>query len=156
MEKALSALKGLLWHDVVIVFILLAVIGFLVFFSGKSEKKRKKAKWSIIACVLLLILHAVLGIPVITDAVNDNIVVENGVYTNLIGGRNTDLSDQLGIYSVTLVTEDGKLNLTTAPFCNGVFVRGTYHVVAYYLPTAEVLLHIEILAGEMTGDGSVS
>lgn len=80
-----------------------------------------------------------------TEGISNDIVVQRGVYTNIIGEDAKSTSGVLGIYSVSLKVEDEIINLTTVPLQNEVFVQGTYDVNAYYASSSKRLLYIEIL-----------
>ena len=149
MIYAQEAMKQTLEYKVGILVLILVCI--IVSFVGK--KAYKTYLYGIGLCVLLA-LNIILTIPFIKDYSKGNIVVKEGFYENLIGGRKSSFSHRVGTYGVSLYTDEGEIRLTTAPGKKDVFIIGKYYVKAYYLSESKTLLHIEFLATEGQWDGS--
>lgn len=143
MNYAQEALQQTLEHKIGLVVLIL--VGIIFCFVGK---KATKNYLYVIALLFVLAVHVALLIPFIKDYKNNNIIVEQGYYENLIGGRKSSLSHIVGTYGVTLYTDSLELHLTTAPGKKDVFLIGKYPVIAYYLPESKILLHIEFLDDE--------
>lgn len=129
----------------IVMFISLIILAMLCFLKKKTSKT---LLIGVGACAILIVL-VFLFIPFTTDYNQGNIIVEMGYYENKLAGKGNNSSDVLGIYSVTLQTEDKTIELSTAPGQNHIFnITGRHYVKAYYLPTSKILLYIEILGTE--------
>jgi len=140
MNYAQEALKQVLEYKFGIIALNLLVIMFC--FVGKKVKKTYPYG---IALLFVLAVNVALLVPFLKDYKNNNIVVEQGCYENLIGGRKSSFSHIVGTYGITLYTDNLELHLTTAPGKKDIFITGKYPVIAYYLPESKILLHIEFL-----------
>lgn len=72
------------------------------------------------------IIHSVL--PFSSDGIQNKIVDQTGIYTSSLGNDSKSSSSISGMYSVTLLTESGDVHLTTAPWCQACFPKGTFEV----------------------------
>lgn len=152
MEQAVSAMYSKGIYIILLTLVLLSGFMISIFFPGKSVKQQNKSAIFTVAFALAILAFTVIvSVPFAKDFFRNNIVTTKGIYTNVLGNQKKSSSAIAGIYSVTLNTGEEELKLTTAPWCNDVFVVGQYNVVAYYLPESKTLLHIEIRG---QGDGS--
>ena len=83
-------------------------------------------------------------IPLTREYRHQEVMVVEGIYErsgNQAGGR---YSRAAGLETVCITTECETIVLTTYPWNDGEFPKGSFPVVAYYTPDTEFLLHIEI------------
>ena len=121
--------------------LLLIVVCFLISYSKKVDKDL--SAYGVVLSIWLIIYLISSVFPFAKDAIQKNIVVETGIYSNHTPqGRQ---GRAMGICYPDLDTGDEVLPLITPPGRESIFVKGTHEVLAYYLPNAKVLLHIEIL-----------
>ena len=103
----------------------------------------KSLIYSVVAVAVLAFYVPFSTIPLLKDYYTENIVVANGLYSN---PQIRDHSSGLGrnVYTVTVTVDGERLRLTTPPGRKDVFIQGEHEVIAYYLPNAKKLLHIEL------------
>lgn len=145
MENAYVAMKNALNLKIYFVVLMIACILFCLFFPVKSARKQKKNAVFFVVCSVMLVAYLLHSVPFFREYHAKDIVVERGVYTNVLGDRKSSPSALRGVYSVTLETEAGEIGLSTAPGCKEIFLQGEHEVIAYYLPNSKILLHIELV-----------
>lgn len=138
MTFAQDAIQKILIYYIVSISVILLGIAFA--FLGKKSNKTWPYGFGLLFALILFINGF---IPFTKDSMCGNIVVAQGYYENKIGGRKSSSSHIAGIYSVTLETDSGVIQLSTAPGNKEVFILGRHYVTAYYLPESKTLLYIE-------------
>ena len=144
MELALDALRAQSEYYLIrcVIILFLIVSSFIISYSKKIDKDL--SVYGVVLCIFLIVYLISSVVPFAKDALQKNIVVETGVYSNQRSqGRHGRAT---GISYPDLDTGDKVLSLKTPPGRESIFIKGTHEVLAYYLPNAKVLLHIEIIS----------
>jgi hypothetical protein len=112
--------------------------------KAASKKKDSAAIYAIVIGIFLIIYSATSTFPLAKDYIRQEVIQVDATYMNMIGDRSKSTSSILGEHSVTLVTSEGNISLTTVPFSSDVFPTGEYAVTAWYAKNSKRLLFIEI------------
>lgn len=122
-------------------------IAYLCYVASKRDNSKKESMniYLIAISALLMIYILTSFVPFLKDYFTNSIVVQRGIYQNIIGDEAKSTSGVLGIYSVTFESENQEISLTTVPLQNEIFIQGKYEVNAYYTSSSKRLLYIEIV-----------
>lgn len=147
MEYACSILdKTLLYYIAQLLALLcLGIIGIFMIKHGRGNSTRLTLM-TIVLFIWLSIYFFASVVPFLSDYSARNILVVEGIYKNV--NQQKTHSATSGVSPVTISCGGNIIKLTTAPWSKSMFVKGEYHVIAYYAPKSSILLYIEII-----GDG---
>lgn len=129
MSYALDALDRML-VIMLIGFGILTVVFILSIWQATKSAKPPVLMFAIGIFLIVSIFTSL--IPFVKDYSNKEIVVQEGTYINALADISKSSSGILGINSVTLMTDDGKVKLTTVPHSDDEFPQGEFSVTAYY------------------------
>lgn len=141
MNVALRALDHMLVFMLIGFGILTLVFILCILQATKSSKP--PVLMLTIGIFLIASIFAFL-IPFAKDYLSKGIVVQEGTYINALEDVSKSSSGILGINGISLMTEDGKIKLTTIPHSGDEFPQGEFLVTAYYTKNSKWLLCIEI------------
>lgn len=141
MSYALDALDRML----ILMLIEFGILTVIFILSILHATKSSKTPVLMFAIGIFLIVSIFASfVPFVKDYSSKEIVVQEGMYINVLEDISKSSSGILGINSVTLTTDDGKVNLTTIPHSDDEFPQGEFSVTAYYTKNSKWLLYIEV------------
>ena len=146
MELAILAMKKTMIAYMFIIVSIFLVLALCFAVSKNHVSPKNNANIYAMALSIALVVYLLSSfIPFLQDYLNNDIIVQTGIYTNRIGAEDKSTSGVMGIYSVTLEYDGQIKKLSTVPFQEEIFLQGTYEVKAYYTPSSNRLLYIEII-----------
>ncbi len=149
MKEAIAAIRQILLIYSIICIMLLCLGAADVWHNREDSKRSGRSILTFcLDCLVVCAIIIVCIVPVLRDYVqpSHNIKQIECIYTNNEARHSGSPSSLLGFYSVKLDFNGEQLKLKTAPCRNEIFLQGCYHVVAYYAPVSQYLLHIEIIS----------
>lgn len=141
MSFALDAMDRMLVF-MLIEFGILTIVFILSIWQATKSAKVPVLMFAI-GIFLIVSIFASL-VPFVKDYSGKEIVVQEGTYINALEDISKSSSGILGINGVSLMTEDGKIKLTTIPHSGDAFPQGEFLVTAYYTKNSKWLLYIEV------------
>lgn len=145
MQLAILAMKkAFIYYLVRIITLILLGIGWTVIAKQRKHSTHQDGMLLLLLCIAIVIYTVVNFVPFAAEYGAQSIIETEGIYTSVAQPKGT-ANSIVGIYSVTLDTDSGKLNLSTAPFKKDLFVEGSCYVKAFYLPRSKTLLHMEVI-----------
>lgn len=141
MSFALDAMDRMLVF-MLIEFGILTIVFILSIWQATKSSKVPVLMFAI--GIFLIVSIFTSFVPFVKDYSSKEIVVQEGTYINALEDISKSSSGILGINSVTLMTEDGNIKLTTIPHSGDAFPQGEFQVTAYYTKNSKWLLYIEV------------
>ena len=126
---------------IAVCFIMAAVVILCVL---ASRQKESIAIYAVVIGLFLIIYGFTSLAPLVKDYLTQDVIQVDATYINSLGDQSKTPSSRLGEYSVVLITDEEKINLTTVPFSRDIFPTGEFSVTAWYTNHSNRLLFIEI------------
>ena len=120
-----------------IIVMILGVVG--------SRKRDAMAFIAIASACALVVICITSFVPFMKDYFANDVIETDAVYINTLGDISKSHSTNIGMNSVVLDTDAGRISVTTIPFSKDLFPTGKYHVTAWYTKRSAWLVYVEVL-----------